>query len=126
MIVPKVNTDIIDEFIERTGYTKISNSLGPLVSVLQLAAYLKYALVHDSRLLLDSNNQINALHLLPAIRNYYMGIELDQLTMDVLAATFDVVSFSSIGLPATNTETVGVSQVEDDDIRMYLGQEVRR
>jgi len=126
MIVPEIDFDVIDEFISRTDYTNISNSLGVLISLVQLATYIKHAIVHDSRLLLDSNGQINALHILPSIRNYYMGISLDQLSMDVIASNYNVVYFSEVGLPATSIDTVGVSQVEDDDIRMYLGQEVRR
>lgn len=120
MIVPEINVDVMDEFITRTDYTNVSNSLGALISLIQLASYLKYTIVHDSRLLLDSNGQINALYILPSIRNYYINLALDQLTMDVIASNYDVVYFTEVGLPATSVDTIGVSQIVDGDIRMYI------
>lgn len=125
VIIPRTNTTAtIGSFVERTGYTNISNTLGSVVSVLQLAAYIKYALVHDSRTIHNSDGQINALHLLPAIRNYYLGIGLDEESMDALSGIYTVVHFTEVGLPPTAIDLVGVSLLETDDtVRMYIGQE---
>lgn len=124
MIVPRTNSNTIDIFRSRTGLTNISNLFGPLVSVLQLAAYLKYSTVHDYRVLMNSEGQLEALYLLPIIRNYYMGIELDEDTLDSITGIFDIVYFTAVDLPATAIDDVGISILDDGRVRMYIGTEV--
>lgn len=125
MIVPRTNSNTIDLFRSRTGLPNISNLIGPLISILQLAAYLKYAVEHDYRLFdPDNSGHIDALHLLPVIRNYYIGLELDEYTLDVVASIFDIVYFTEVGLPATAIDDVGVSILDEGRVRMYIGTEV--
>lgn len=126
IIVPRINTSTtVSTFVKRTGWTSISNTLGGVVSILQLAAYLKYALSTDRRALKDRSDEVNALYLLPTIRNYYMGIGLDEESMDALTGIYTALYFSRVNSPATAVDTVGVSLLDSDGtIKMYVGNQI--
>ena len=124
MIVPRTSSNSIEMFRSRTGLSNISNLIGPLISILQLATYLKYSIDHDYRLLSSSTGRLEALYLLPTIRNYYIGLELDENTLDTITGIFDIVYFTEVGLPATAIDDVGVSILDDDRVRIYIGTEV--